>query len=163
MNAKGLDSLMPGAFVANYARPRRFEVRAHLVSSFRNSVCLFNVFSICFQFFSYYSSYLFSYLCHFFIFLFPSLLLSSSTRLRAHLAFSFRNSVCLFNLFSICFQFFSYYSSYLFTYLCHLFIFSSPCLLLSSSTRLRTHLDFSFCNRVCLFHIFSIFFQFFGY
>lgn len=27
MDAKGLDVLMPGAFIANYARPRRFEVR----------------------------------------------------------------------------------------------------------------------------------------
>lgn len=27
VDAKGLDALMPGAFVANYARPRRFEVR----------------------------------------------------------------------------------------------------------------------------------------
>lgn len=26
VDAKGLDALMPGAFVANYARPRRFEV-----------------------------------------------------------------------------------------------------------------------------------------
>lgn len=28
VDAKGLDALMPGGFVANYARPRRFEVRA---------------------------------------------------------------------------------------------------------------------------------------
>lgn len=27
MDAKGLDALMPGAFMAKYARPRRFEVR----------------------------------------------------------------------------------------------------------------------------------------
>lgn len=27
VDAKGLDALMPGAFIANYARPRRFEVR----------------------------------------------------------------------------------------------------------------------------------------
>ncbi|CAM9695590.1 unnamed protein product [Discosporangium mesarthrocarpum] len=30
LDAKGLDALMPGAFIANYARPRRFEVAAAL-------------------------------------------------------------------------------------------------------------------------------------